>query len=198
MAKPRRLSITVVAIAAVTLAVVVTFAVLIWMPLPEERSFLKLAKVNIGPISLSGATAREAVAAVNAQLEKEGQTHLRLFIPETTQFGSGTISMELDAVSVADCARYISELSDARMYGTEEGITIDIRGCYSSSTPVPPPSRSWRREFRDWVRYTLPYKWKRFWSRSDPADPFASLGAPSGLAPSVPSLPAPAPSSSST
>ncbi|RBP39583.1 hypothetical protein DES53_10910 [Roseimicrobium gellanilyticum] len=163
---------------AVLVIAVASLALLVLLPLPEEKVFEVLSTVKVGHIHLENAPVEVAVAEVNAQLEKEGETRLRFFVSDAhAQLSSGTISLQLDDVPVDELARYVSELSGGSMYGTRDGIVIDMLRCEAPSSRR--PGQSWRRPLRDWVRYSLPSKWDRFW-RSRGGDPFAP-------APSVPS-----------
>jgi hypothetical protein len=202
MAKSRRFSTT--ALIITTMAVLITTAALvIWLPTPEERAqrraseafsraYAELSSVRIGPIRWSGLTLEQAVADVNAQLEKKGETDLRLFVSaDYAAQASPAISMQLEDVLVTECAWYLCDLSFASMSGSREGITFGPLRCF----PPPPP---WRIRVRHWVSYNLWERWKAKWSApasgasgttpgaTPPTPPASTPASPAGADPFAP------------
>jgi hypothetical protein len=191
MAKSGRFSTT--ALVITTMAVLITtLALVIWLPTPGElasrRAFDKLSQVRIGPVHWSGVTLPEAVADVNAQLEKKGETHLRLFVSDAFVVQMPTpISMQLEEVPVTECARYLCDLSMAGMSGSREGITFESVSCWAPSQALP-----WRVRVRNWVSYNLWERWRATHPIPIPApvDPFAPTSGTSaapGFSPAPPS-----------
>jgi hypothetical protein len=79
MMKNKRLPLQV--FACLTL-LVLGFALVAFLPSPEERAFNELLQVEIESIRWNGITPREAVAEVNAEIQKVSDTRYRLILSE--------------------------------------------------------------------------------------------------------------------
>lgn len=175
MAKSRRFSTTALVITTLVV-LIITLVLAIWLPTPEElaakRTFAELSQVHIGLIRWSDITLEEAVADVNAQLEKKGETHLRLFVSDAFfAQTSPTISMQLEEVPVTECARYLCDLCYASMSASREGLTFGPHGLMREV--------SWRVRVRRWILVEAPDFWHRLrqsYQPSHPNDPFAPAG----------------------
>jgi hypothetical protein len=148
-------------------------AAICFVPLPEERAYSALSQIQIKTFRVMQATPQDAVAALNAEIAKTGQTRYRIFY-SADNMNAGLISVDLSDMPADECAYYISELSGlSRTFNTPDGIMIDHSHHghrYFRNT--------WRSKFRYWVRYDLPAYWSR-WRRPPPGpDPFAPAGGP--------------------
>jgi hypothetical protein len=144
-----------------------------FLPLPEERAYTALSHLQIKTFRVNQATPQEAVAALNAEIAKAGQTRYRVFY-SVDNMNEGSISVDFTHMSAAECADYLSQLSGlSRAFNTPDGIMIDHSHHghrYFRNT--------WRSKFRYWVRYNLPEYWNR-WRRPPPGpDPFAPSSGP--------------------
>ncbi|HSI64455.1 MAG TPA: hypothetical protein VLE43_15105 [Candidatus Saccharimonadia bacterium] len=153
---------------AVTL-LIVSLAVVIFLPLPEERAFNELSRIKIKSIRWKGLMPRDAVSELNAEIEKSSRTHYRFFLAEDAQ-NDTPLSFEFDDIPATECAQYIAERSGPNStFGTADGIVIDHP--HRGDRYYEP---SWRRDFRYWVKYTLPDRWDR-WRHPPGPDPFAPV-----------------------
>ncbi|QIE99969.1 hypothetical protein [Roseimicrobium sp. ORNL1] len=197
MAKSRRFSTTALVITTMVV-LIITLVLVIWLPTPKElaqrraeeafrRAITELSQVHIGPIRWSGITLEEAVADVNARLEKKGETDLRLFVSKDyTAMTSSTIIMDLPDLTVADCAWYLCDLSYARMSGSQAGLTFEqMRGC-----DIPVGDLPWRIRARLWVERNTSNLWEAFVNSN--LNPTPAPGTPAAAPGTAPS-PSPAP-----
>jgi hypothetical protein len=142
------------ALAAVAL-LAVGLALVVFLPLPEERAYNELYAINIKSIRWNGLTPREAVAELNAEIQKNSGTRYRVILAEDAQMNY-PISLELNIISAAESAEYLGEESGNFRYITPQGMVID-RGGKESLYYKP----SWRGDLRRWIKYKAPEYWKR-------------------------------------
>lgn len=154
------------------------FALVCAVPMPEEQVWATFNKIDVGPFDWKGGTtAREAWDELNEDLRKQGCTKYSIVLakgvltldPEDAASfkafdgeelqapGDVAISLKLDkAIPATECIRCVAELSGCYFRPTREGILI-----YSIQNGPPPDPPSWRREFRNWLRFEVPRIWRR-------------------------------------
>lgn len=157
-------------VTAAVAGLIVGFAMAFLVPLPDERIFNELSKVQVGPVKWDNVSARTAVAELNAQVEKANRNHYRVFLAERQEpYHDITLSLEFrEPISATECAQYIAELSGSGVFATPEGLVIDDYDHghrYGDS--------SWRRTLRSWVSTGLPSYFRK---KPEPSvsDPFAT------------------------
>jgi hypothetical protein len=157
-------------VTATVAGLTVGFAMAFLVPLPEERIFNELSKVQVGPVKWENVSARTAVAELNAQVEKANKSLYRVKLAERQEpYHDITLSLELDhPISATECAKYIAELSGSGVFATTDGLVIDnfAHGPrYGES--------SWRKSFRSWVITDVPGYFRK---KPEPlvSDPFAA------------------------
>jgi hypothetical protein len=157
-------------VTAMVAGLTVGFTMAFLVPLPEERIFNELSKVQVGPVKWENVSAKTAVAELNAQLEKANRSPYRVVLAEREEpYHDITLSVEFrDSIPATECARYIAELSGSGVFATADGLVIDD---YSHGHRY--VGASWRRAIRSWVTTGLP---SYFQKKPDPSvsDPFAS------------------------
>ncbi|RBP39584.1 hypothetical protein DES53_10911 [Roseimicrobium gellanilyticum] len=146
------------------------FTMAFLVPLPEERIFNELSKVQVGPVKWENVSAKAAVAELNAQVEKANRSAYRVKLAERQEpYHDITLSLEFqNSIPATECARYIAELSGSGVFATPDGLVIDDYDHghrYGES--------SWRRSIRSWVTNGLPNYFRK---KPEPSvsDPFAA------------------------
>ncbi|RBP39582.1 hypothetical protein DES53_1099 [Roseimicrobium gellanilyticum] len=148
-----------------TSAVATLFLLLAWavfLPLPEDRVFDELLRVEIKSIRWNGVTPREAVAELNAEIQKVSDTRFRFFVAEDAR-SDIPVHLELNRVLAVECAEYLGQESGNRHYLTSRGYVIDNFGkerTYDQS--------SWRRFLHGWIRHSIPQYWRKLCGQPEP------------------------------
>jgi hypothetical protein len=157
-------------VTAMVAGLTVGFTMAFMVPLPEERIFNELSKVQVGPVKWDNVSAKTAVAELNAQVERANRNHYRVFLAQRQEpYHDITLSLEFrEPISATECAKYIAELSGSGVFATADGLVIDD---YSHGHRY--AGASWRRAFRSWVTTGLP---TYFQKKPEPSvsDPFAT------------------------
>lgn len=159
MAKRKKYFLPMTSVLAMLIA---CLALTVLLPLPEERAFNQLLQVEIKSIRWNGITPREAVAELNAEVEKVSDTRYRFFLSESAR-SDIPVYLELNHVLAVECAKYLGQESGNRHYLTSDGYVID--GFGKESTYDKP---SWRRFLRHWATSRVPSYWRRL--RGQPTD----------------------------
>jgi hypothetical protein len=157
-------------VTAAVAGLTVGFTMAFLVPLPEERIFNELSKVQVGPVKWDNVSARTAVAELNAQVAKANRSQYRVFLAERQEpYHDITLSLEFqDPIPATECARYIAELSGSGIFATSDGLVID-----GFSEGHRYGESSWRRSLRFWVTTDLPNYFRK---KPEPSvtDPFAA------------------------
>ncbi len=148
----------------------VGLATAFFLPLPEERIFNELSKVQVGPVKWENVSAKTAVAELNARVEKANRSRYRVILAERQEpYHDIKLSLDIEApIPATECARYIADLSGSGVFATSEGLVID--GYHQGQRYDEP---SWRRNLRFWVTTGVPNYFRK---KPEPSvsDPFAS------------------------
>jgi hypothetical protein len=157
-------------VTAAVAGLTVGFTMAFLVPLPEERIFNELSKVQVGPVKWDNVSAKTAVAELNAHVEQANRNHYRVFLAERQEpYHDITLSLEFrEPISATECAQYIAELSGSGVFATPEGLVIDD---YSHGHRY--GDSSWRRTLRSWISTGLPSYFRK---KPEPSvsDPFAA------------------------
>ncbi|HSI64454.1 MAG TPA: hypothetical protein VLE43_15100 [Candidatus Saccharimonadia bacterium] len=157
-------------VTAMVAGLTVGFTMAFLVPLPEERIFNELSKVQVGPVKWDNVSAKTAVAELNAQVEKVNRNHYRVYLAERQEpYHDITLSLEFrEPISAAECAQYIAELSGSGVFATSDGLVID-----GFSEGYRYGESSWRRSLRSWVTTGVPNYFRK---KVEPSvsDPFAA------------------------
>lgn len=151
---------------------VVGLALVVFLPLPEERAFNELSKIQIGPLKFWGASLKEAVAEMNAQIQKKSPTEYRFHLVESPLVRpEAAVTFEVaDSIPLTKCAEHVADCAGLMMHGTRDGVVFD----HHQST-IQHYQPSWRRSIREWFGYELPNYWYRRHTGPPTADPFAPM-----------------------
>lgn len=144
MASKRQLLIPVSSMLALLLLVV---ALILFLPLPEERGFRELSKVQIGPIHWDGVSVGPAADEINARILKASDNQFRVFVDPSIASRPDDLKVTLhfdESVSAAQCTRFLAELSGYYAHSTKEGVLL---------SPSRHGPKSWRKDVREWLRY---------------------------------------------
>lgn len=157
---------------AALVVLVVGFAVVVFLPLPEERAFNELSKIQIGPVKFWGASLKEAVAEMNAHIQKKSPTEYRFHLAESPQVRPrAAVTFEVaDSIPLTKCAEYVADCTGLIMHATRDGIVFDHH-----QSAIQHYQPSWRRSLREWFRYELPNYWYQRHTGPPSADPFAPM-----------------------
>lgn len=141
---------------------VLGFALVVFLPTPEERAFEELLHIHIPSIRWHGVTPREAVAELNAEIQKRSNTGCRFILAEGARSDIPVV-LELNDVLAVECAEYLGQESGNGWYLTPHGIVIDGIGKERAYDRW-----SWRLTFRHWITSTVPKYWRRLRGQPDP------------------------------
>jgi hypothetical protein len=147
---------------AALVVLVVGFAMLIFLPPAEERAFTELLEIEIPSVRWNGITVGDAVADLNAEIQKRSNTRCRFFLADDARRDI-RVDLELNQVLAIGCAEYLAQESGNSYYLTAQGCVID--GCGKESTYN---KSSWRGDLRDWFQYDAPRYWRRLCGQTVP------------------------------